>query len=220
MTVYHRLLGRHAPALRRAALAVCVGLAAGGGLLAFVPWRLALVGGWDATALTFLATVWPFVLTADQESTRRLAARDDNTRSAAALLLVAASLGSILAVAATLPTAAHQQGWQKAAMVATAVITILLSWTVVNTVFLLRYADLQYAPPGRGIDFSESGADQPTYLDFAYVAFTIGMTYQVSDTTVRDPRVRRTVIVHALLSYLFGVVIVAGAINVIAGLVR
>ena len=72
-----------------------------------------------------------------------------------------------------------------------------------------------------GIAFGDSaGQERPDYRDFAYVAFTIGMTYQVSDTTVRDPRIRRTVLSHAVLSYLFGVVIVAGSVNLIAGLVR
>jgi uncharacterized membrane protein len=64
------------------------------------------------------------------------------------------------------------------------------------------------------------GSTIATYRDFAYVAFTIGMTYQVSDTTVRDPRIRRTVLSHALLLYLFGVVIVEGAANLVAGLLR
>jgi Protein of unknown function (DUF1345) len=59
-----------------------------------------------------------------------------------------------------------------------------------------------------------------TYCDFAYVAFTIGMCYQVSDTAVRDRRIRRTVLSHALLSYVFGVAIVAGSVNLIAGLIR
>ena len=58
------------------------------------------------------------------------------------------------------------------------------------------------------------------YREFAYVAFTIGMTYQVSDTTLRDPRIRRTVLAHATLSYVFGVVIVAGTVNLISGLFR
>src|SRR6266705_2755725 len=64
------------------------------------------------------------------------------------------------------------------------------------------------------------GQERPGYRDFAYVAFTIGMTYQVSDTTLRDPRIRRSVLAHAILSYLFGVVIVAGSVNLISGLVR
>jgi len=63
-----------------------------------------------------------------------------------------------------------------------------------------------------------AGLDRPSYRDFAYVAFTIGMCYQVSDTTVRDRRIRGTVLSHAFLSYVFGVVIVAGSVNLIAGL--
>jgi uncharacterized membrane protein len=106
-------------------------------------------------------------------------------------------------------------------LIGVAVLTVVLSWTVVNTVYTLRYAHLQIGPAGDGIAFGDSATQsRPTYRDFAYVAFTIGMTYQVSDTAVRDSRIRRTVLSHALLSYVFGVVIVAGAINLIAGLVR
>ncbi len=91
----------------------------------------------------------------------------------------------------------------------------------VNTVYTLRYAHLHFGARATGIAFGDSaGQERPTYRDFAYVAFTIGMTYQVSDTTVRDPRIRRTVLSHALVSYLFGVVIVGGSVNLIAGLLR
>jgi uncharacterized membrane protein len=74
---------------------------------------------------------------------------------------------------------------------------------------------------GRGHRLGDSvGQERPTYRDFALVAFTIGMTYQVSDTTARDPRIRRTVLSHAVLSYVFGVVIVGGAVNLVAGVIR
>ena len=67
---------------------------------------------------------------------------------------------------------------------------------------------------------TEDGQQQPSYRDFAYVAFTIGMCYQVSDTTLRNRRIRRTVLSHALLSYVFGVAIVGGSVNLIAGLIH
>ena len=102
-----------------------------------------------------------------------------------------------------------------------AVLTVVLSRTVVNTIYTLRYADQHFRSAGGGIEFGDGdGAQRPGYRDFAYVAFTIGMTYQVSDTTLRDPRIRRTVLGHAGLSYLFGVVIVAGSINLISGLIQ
>jgi uncharacterized membrane protein len=83
----------------------------------------------------------------------------------------------------------------------------------------LRYADQHFRSKPGGIAFgTEDGQQQPSYRDFAYVAFTIGMTYQVSDTTLRDPQIRRSVLAHAVLSYVFGVVIVAGSVNLISGL--
>ncbi|GHJ43817.1 hypothetical protein Cs7R123_11590 [Catellatospora sp. TT07R-123] len=220
MKASQRLMGRHAPALRRAVVAGCLGIITALAVTTFASWQLALVAGWDATALTFLIAVWPMVLTSDAEATEEMASTEDDTRTAATLVLLAASVGSILGVVATLPSAAHEHGLRKGALIAVAVLTILLSWIVVNTVFLLRYADLQYSPRSDGIDFGPATGAHPTYLDFAYVAFTIGMTYQVSDTTIRDPRIRRTIIVHSLLAYLFGVVIVAGAINLFSGLAR
>ena len=106
-------------------------------------------------------------------------------------------------------------------LIGVAVVTVVLSWTVVNTVYTLRYADLHFRSGKAGIAFGDpDGQEQPTYRDFAYVAFTIGMCYQVSDTTVRDPRIRGTVLSHAFLSYLFGVVIVGGSVNLLAGLLH
>src|SRR5215207_1443512 len=100
-------------------------------------------------------------------------------------------------------------------------LTVVLSWTVVNTVFTLRYADQTFGSEDAGIAFGDADRPEgPTYREFAYVAFTIGMCYQVSDTTVRDHRIRRTVLSHALLSYAFGAAIVGGSVNLIAGLIQ
>jgi uncharacterized membrane protein len=93
---------------------------------------------------------------------------------------------------------------------------VAVSWAVVHTVFTLRYAHLYFEDPVGGIDFS-SDAD-PDYRDFAYVAFTVGMTFQVSDTEIAKRTIRRAVLAHALLSYLFGAVILAVVINVLGGL--
>jgi uncharacterized membrane protein len=84
---------------------------------------------------------------------------------------------------------------------------------------MLRYAHLHFESPARGVEFLSAESAPPTYADFAYLSFTIGMTYQVSDTALRDGRMRRSVLTHSMLSYLFGVVIVAGTINLISGLV-
>ena len=84
-----------------------------------------------------------------------------------------------------------------------------------HTVYLLRYARLYYSPPEGGIDFDD---EPPDYVDFAYLTLTIGMTYQVSDTDLTAKRTRRTALHHALLSYVFGAVILAITVSSVAGL--
>ena len=84
------------------------------------------------------------------------------------------------------------------------------------TVFTLRYAHEYYSVPEGGITFGED----PDYQDFAYFAFTVGMTFQTSDSGVSSRRIRRTVLRHALLAYLFGAVILAVMVNVVASFVR
>jgi uncharacterized membrane protein len=220
-TLYHRSLGWHAPAGRRAVIVLVIGLVVALALLPFVAWELAAVAGWDATALTFLATTFPIIRGSNGSRTRQLAMREDETRASATVLLVAASVTSLLGVGFALFLAGQRSGSVQVLLVGVAVVTVALSWTMVNTVYTLHYAHLHYSSAAAGIDFPDGAEPQgPNYRDFAYVAFTIGMTYQVSDTSLRDPLIRRTVLSHALLSYVFGVVIVAGSVNLIGGLVR
>ena len=85
-----------------------------------------------------------------------------------------------------------------------------------HTVYTLQYARLYYSDEPGGIDFNQ--AAPPRYADFAYLSLTMGMTFQVSDTDLQTSTIRATALRQALLSYLFGVVIVATTINLIASL--
>jgi uncharacterized membrane protein len=96
-----------------------------------------------------------------------------------------------------------------------AITRIGLAWTSVHTVYVLRYARLDYSPPEGGVDFH---GDAPDYGDFAYLALSIGMTFQVSDTDLTGKRMRRVALHHALLSYVFGTVIVATTVSSAAAL--
>ncbi len=96
--------------------------------------------------------------------------------------------------------------------------SIVLSWAMVHTVFTTRYARLYYTGGDGGVDFNED--DPPRFSDFAYLSFTIGMTFQVSDTNLTSKDVRATALRHALLSYLFGAVILAATVNLLAGLAK
>jgi len=216
-----RWLGWHPLAVRRAIVVAASGLIAVSALLPFVEWGIAVVAGWDVAALAFLASVWPMILRADGADAERLARREDETRGSAAALLLGASVVSLLGVGFVLVLAGRNSGPARVLLIGFATLTVVLSWTVVNTVYTLRYTDLHFASTAGGVAFDvPAGSQRPGYRDFAYVAFTIGMTYQVSDTSVRDPRTRCTLPSHALLSYLFGVVIVAGSVSLIAGLIQ
>jgi uncharacterized membrane protein len=207
--------------MRRALTAFSVGVIVAVALLPFVTWAMTLVAGWDAATLTVLLTIWPVIIRADSSLAPQLAAREDETEDSARALLVGASVASLLGAGYTLHLAGQQSGASRVLLIGAAVLTVVLSWTVINSAYTLRYADQHFRSKPGGIEFgTEDGQQHPSYRDFAYVAFTIGMCYQVSDTTLRDPLIRRTAFAHALLSYVFGVVIVAGSVNLISGLFR
>ena len=206
--------------MRRTAVVAVAGVVVAAAVLPFVTWGVAVVLGWDAAALAFLISVWPMIRWADAGHTEQLAKSEDEPRGSAALLLLAASVVSLLGVGLVLILAGRHGGTMQVLLIGLAILTVMASWTVVNTVYTLRYADLHYGSAAGGVGFDDpAGSWRPTYRDFAYVAFTIGMTYQVSDTSVRDPMIRRTVLGHAVLSYVFGVVIVGGSVSLISGLV-
>jgi uncharacterized membrane protein len=136
----------------------------------------------------------------------------------AAAGLVGAALASLVGVAFALIKTRDESGAIVAVITVAGVLTVLLSWALVHTLFALRYAHLYYADGAGGIDFKTD--DPPDFVDFAYMAFTVGMTFQVSDTDIQLRPIRRAVLRHALLAYVFGTVIIAVTINVIAGFVR
>jgi uncharacterized membrane protein HdeD (DUF308 family) len=146
-----------------------------------------------------------------------MARAEDASPPAAELVLLAALAASLIAVVFTFAQAGHAQAPQRGWLAVLAITSIALGWAAVHTVYLLRYARLYYSPPEGGIDFH---GEAPDYLDFAYLALSIGMTFQVSDTDLMGKRVRRLALRHALLSYLFGTVIVASTVSSAAALLR
>jgi uncharacterized membrane protein len=206
------------PAGRRVVLAVPIGVVVGGLALFIVPWQAAILIGWSAAALFYVAGVLVTVGSFDAATTRRHAVREDPSVATTDLLVVSAGVASLAAVGLVLVKAGSAHGGTKAYLMVVGVLSVALAWAAVHTVYALRYARLYYSPPMGGIDFNEP--DDPTYLDFAYLALTIGMTFQVSDTNLTSKPMRRSALHHALLSYLFGAVVVALVINVVSSLLH
>jgi uncharacterized membrane protein len=187
--------------------------------ITFTPWQVALTLSWAVAASVFLVWVWLSVRRSDAGRTAELATAEDPSRFAADVVLVASSGASLVGVAMALLEAGAQSGATKDLTIAVAGVCLVVSWTTVNVVYMLRYASLYYGDgdtPG-GIEF-DAGDVPPTYADFAYLAFTVGMTYQVSDTQLSARKIRSTALRHALLSFVFVTSVVAMTINIVAQL--
>jgi uncharacterized membrane protein len=182
----------------------------------YFSWRLAPLLGWDAAALVFLIWIWSSVWPLNGRLTASHAVREDPSRTTAEAVLLAASVASLAAVGLVLAHAGQLSGSAKVLSVALGVVSVVAAWVLVHTLFMLQYAALYYAGERGGIDFPDT--PEPSYKDFAYLTFTMGMTFQDSDTAFKTTEFRRTALRHALISYLFGTVIVATTINLIASL--
>jgi uncharacterized membrane protein len=204
----------------RTKLLVSVGAAIAGGAAAALAGavRAAPLVGSDLLSLVFCGWVWSTVWRLDAESTASDARREDPSRDLADLVLLGAAIASLIAVGVELVGAGHASGDLKYLEAGLALMSVFVSWTLVHTVFTLKYARLYYSGEPGGIDFNQAG--DPDYGDFAYLSFTIGMTFQVSDTNIQTKQIRRTALRHAWLSFPLGAVIIATSINLVSGLAQ
>jgi uncharacterized membrane protein len=200
----------------RVAVAAAAGVLTGVSLAVAGAGRYAPAIAWDVAAAVLLAWVWFTIWPMGADDTTAHATREDPTRPVTDVVLLVAAVISLAAVGFFLLQASSAKGSAQDLLAGVGVATVALSWLLVHTVFTLRYALLYYTGRDGGIDFNQS--TPPRYSDFAYLAFTLGMTFQVSDTDLKTPVIRGTALRHALLSYLFGAVILAATVNLVAGL--
>lgn len=215
-------LPRSAPSRPRVSAGVQLGVSLVSGIAvavslgSFTAWGLVPVFAWDLSCLVYLTWVWLSVWRLDAEGTARLAVPVDPTRAVADALIVLAAVASLVAVGFVLGRAATSSGMTQVALAGLGVASVALSWGVVHTVYTLRYARLYYTGPDGGVDFNDD--QPPRYSDFAYLAFTLGMTFQVSDTDLQSNEFRRTALTQSLLSFLFATGIVATTVNLVSNL--
>ncbi len=198
----------------RIAVAVAIGGAVAVTVGNTIGWRFAIVG-WVVTAGVYVVWAWLILGGMDAEATRRYVTREDPTRLVADVVIISASVASLAGVGYVVAAASRSgPGVIEAALVG--ILTVAASWFAVHTLFTVHYARLYYSGEPGGINFHDP--ERPCFHDFAYLAFTVGMTFQVSDTEIGLTSIRATVLRHALLSYLLGAVVLAVTINLVAGL--
>lgn len=179
-----------------------------------VGWRFALVG-WVVGAGVYVGWTRLILAGMDAAQTCRYATREDPTRSITEVIIVSASIASLGGVGYVV-AAGSRSGSEAISAAIVGILTVAASWFALHTLFTVHYARLYYSDEPGGINFHDP--EPPRFRDFAYVAYTVGMTYQVSDTEIGLTSIRATVLRHALLSYLLGAVVLAVTINLIAGL--
>jgi uncharacterized membrane protein len=209
---------RHAFAGLRVACGLLAGAVAGVTASQFMVSSASILVGWDVAVAVYLVWTWSAVWGMDSGLTAERAKREDPSIPVADLLLIGAGVAALAAVALALVKAGQTAGGMRAFLITLGLFSVVLSWTLVHTVYALRYARAYYSEPTGGIDFNED--EPPSYIDFAYFAFTVGMTFQVSDTNITMKAVRRLTLRHALLSYLFGAVLLGLVINVVSALLK
>jgi uncharacterized membrane protein len=177
----------------------------------FHRWYLSLPLSWDSLALTFMVWTWSLIWRFDGPTTKSHAKAENPGRATARGIILIGALLSLSSVGLFLKAPADVRRWAAAV----AVLSIVIWWLAIHTVYALKYAE-KYYTNGKGIDFNSQ--EDPRYSDFAYLACTVGMSFAISDTNLRSWQMRRTALGHALLSYLFGSVIIASVVNLLANL--
>ena len=205
-----RILRMRPRLLTSAAVALIVIVA----LYAICPdWRTStrLLVGWDVGVTAYLLFSWQMALRASFEKIRSRAALQDEGALAVLLLPVAAAVASLAAIFAELVIAKGSDN--RALHVSLAILTIALSWTFIQVIFALHYAHEYYGNGKRANGLQFPGDDKPDYWDFAYFSFVVGMTFQVSDVQVTNRAIRRLVVAHGILSFVFNTAILALTVN-------
>lgn len=195
-------------------LAMAMGVVAYAVLLG--EWRIVtrVLASWDAALVLYLTLTLSMMAGKPATEIRKQAALQDEGALAIMVLVVVASLASLGAIFAELATGDDKPAGLWAHILAIA--TVVLSWCFIQTIFALHYAHDFYGGGKRANGLNFPGDDKPDYWDFMYFSFVVGMTFQVSDVAVTNKWIRRSVVVHGIVSFFYTTTVVALTVNMAA----
>ncbi|MCJ8209319.1 DUF1345 domain-containing protein [Mucilaginibacter sp. RS28] len=181
---------------------------------------------WITYAVCHIVFDWVLIASLHPRQVCKMASLEDKSRSLIFVIVIAASIMSLVAILFLLKSTKTGDEAVMTAHVLLSVISVVVSWWMVHTVFAMRYAYLYYDTTDDegnakkeigGLEFPKT--PDPDYMDFVYFSYVIGMTFQVSDVEISSRQIRRLAWVHGLISFAFNTAIVALSINIISGLV-
>lgn len=204
---------------RRALARISIALVAGGtatGLAYARGVTLPALFGWNTAGAAILVLAWVLILTADDKTTRERAGEEDPGRTLVYVIVLVASSVSLLAALLVTRHVATLPAGEAAVAEVMCLVTVALAWGLTHTAFTLRYAHLYYRDDEEGIGGVEfPGKGTPSYFDFAYFAFTIGMCFQTSDVCITTTQIRRAALLHAIISFGYNTAIIAFVLNLV-----
>jgi uncharacterized membrane protein len=175
--------------------------------------------GWNGAVLLLVPLTYLWMRGLDAKQMRVRYEEEDPTGPVILVVVVVAALLSVIAIVALLSNLKQVGSAERVAHIALATVTIVNSWLLVHTLFTLHYADMFYSEEPNESPLSFPETREPVFWDFIYFSFTIAVACQTSDVATTQTGIRRTVITHSIVSFLFNVSILGFAINVSAGLV-
>ncbi len=179
----------------------------------------------DTGMMCFLLLTWRAMVTTPPKVMRNHAQQEDVGRFIILSLVLGSALLSLMALAYLLKTTKGSVGLILIVHLGLSIATILITWSLVHTIFALHYARDYYRDGHTRLkDCQVNGLmfpneEEPDYWDFLYFSFIIGMTAQVSDVSITSRRLRKLALFHSVLSFFFNTAILAMSINIIAGLI-
>jgi uncharacterized membrane protein len=188
-----------------------------------ISWHTRAVASWDLGTLAYLGLAWMLIGRTDARGTRDHALSQDQSGYVIFLFVVGAACASIVAIGFVAGTIRDLPFWARAWHLTLTITALVSSWLLIHTVFAFHYAHRYYAGP-RGEPAATAslqfpGGREPDYLDFAYYAFVVGMTSQVSDVAVASRSMRRLTMIHGILAFMFNIAVLALSINIIASVI-
>ncbi len=198
----------------------------GAGVIVLEPfhWHLPtrLLVGWNVGLVLYLITTHAMMLRANEARIRKRAAEQDEGAFVILVLTIVATLASLVAIVVELGSAKPTPHASDLGPALLAMVTILLSWSFVHTIFALHYAHEYYGERRDGVIgglvFPED--KHPLYWDFLYFSLVIGMTSQVSDVAITSKVIRRIATVHGVVAFFFNLTVLALTVNLISNFVQ
>jgi uncharacterized membrane protein len=202
----------------RVFVGLLVGVAVGMALHALPSsrWAMCALVGWDMGALLYVSLTFGMMARSDVAAIRLHASTQDEGAAGILFITVASALASLLAIVFLLGKVGMGDAPKQGSDLLLATATIVLSWTLIHTIFSVHYAHEFYGDGGVGGLAFPGDEKEPDYWDFVYFSFVIGMTSQVSDVGITSKEIRHTVTAHAIVSFLFNAALLALTVNIAA----